>query len=63
MIPVGTWRRRRTTPIEDQIAERLPLVSHLYGLHPWHIRRLSGHEWEAYRDAADEWERERQKRR
>ena len=63
MIPVGEWRRRRTRSIEEQILTRLPLLASLYGLLPWHVRRLTGHEWEAYRAAADEWEAEQRKRR
>jgi hypothetical protein len=55
VIPEGTWRRRRSESIEDQIASRLPLFGHLFSLRPKHIQRLTGFEWEGYREYADEW--------
>ena len=62
MIPVGTWRRRSTVSMEGQIETRRPLFAHLFGLHPWHILRLTYAEWETYRDWAEDYVRERQTR-
>jgi len=48
--------------MEGQIETRRPLFAHLFGLHPWHILRLTYAEWETYRDWAEDYVRERQAR-
>lgn len=47
------WRRFRTRPIIEQLAEFEPVMAHLFSLHPWDLLELTNGQWSRFREYAE----------